>query len=496
MRDIELMGTNPRAAAFYRKSIRACIAAALPLVGGCANFSADGGMLAVQSFTGSTLGQQVDRIRTPEEAAEVRARVLDLKSGTLDVDAAIQIALLNNAGLQSSFAALGAAEAEMVSASLPPSPTISLARLAASPQLEIERQILIDVLGLLTLPRRRELAEGRFRAVQMETAEAVLRLAAATRRAYYRAVASAQIVTFLEQSKTAAEASSELAKKLGETGALNKLSQAREHAFYAELGAQLANARLRKAADKEKLTRLLGLWGDDIRYKLPGALKALPSTRKTMPALEAEAVGKRIDLQVARLNLELLAKSYGLTRATRFVSAVDLRGISRLDKDFDAISPTEELPDKSEYRGLEVEFQIPIYDFGEAKTREAEERYMQGAHKLAELAVNVRSEVRLSYDAYRGTYDIARHYQNEVLPLRKVISDETMLHYNGMLFDLSQLLIDARERINANIAAIEAKRDFWLASADMHVAVVGGGVSGGETGETAVAAAARTGAAE
>jgi outer membrane protein TolC len=152
--------------------------------------------------------------------------------------------------------------------------------------------------------------------------------------------------------------------------------------------------------------------------------------------------------------------------------------------------------DKSKWRGIEVEFQIPLYDFGEAGTREAEERYMQAAHRLAEKAVNVRSEVRQAYTGYRGTYDIAMHYQKEVLPLRKIISDETLLQYNGMLFDLSQLLIDARERIASNIAAIEAKRDFWLAATDLHVAVVGGGVSGGvaEGNLTAAAAGAAGGA--
>jgi outer membrane protein TolC len=107
----------------------------------------------------------------------------------------------------------------------------------------------------------------------------------------------------------------------------------------------------------------------------------------------------------------------------------------------------------------------------------------------------VRSEARDAYRVYRSTYDIAGHYQREVLPLRKNISDETLLRYNAMLIDVFALLAEARQRIAATITAIEAKRDFWLATVDLKAAVAGGGrpgnrneranpmaVSGGETG--------------
>jgi outer membrane protein TolC len=64
------------------------------------------------------------------------------------------------------------------------------------------------------------------------------------------------------------------------------------------------------------------------------------------------------------------------------------------------------------------------------------------------------------------------------LPLRKIISDETLLRYNAMLIDVFSLLAEARQRIVATIAAIEAKRDFWLATVDLKAAVAGGGMSG------------------
>jgi outer membrane protein TolC len=103
---------------------------------------------------------------------------------------------------------------------------------------------------------------------------------------------------------------------------------------------------------------------------------------------------------------------------------------------------------------------------------------MQAVNRLAEKAVNVRSQARDAYRTYRSAYDIARHYRDEVVPLRKIISDETMLRYNAMLIDVFALLTEARQRINSNMQAIEAQRDFWLASVDLGVAVTGGGVTG------------------
>ena len=76
--------------------------------------------------------------------------------------------------------------------------------------------------------------------------------------------------------------------------------------------------------------------------------------------------------------------------------------------------------------------------------RQAEQAYMQAVNRLTAKAVNVRSEAREAYQRYRSTYDIARHYQREVLPLRKIISDETLLRYNAMQIDVFALLTEAR----------------------------------------------------
>jgi outer membrane protein TolC len=264
---------------------------------------------------------------------------------------------------------------------------------------------------------------------------------------------------------------------------MNKLDQAREQVFYAEVTAQLAATRQRAASERERLVRQMGLWGGDLDFRLPISLPALPRRAQALPAIEVQAVQRRVDLQVARIELDVLAKSYGLTNATRFINLLDVAGVSRTQREADGA--------RGSGGGVEVEFQVPIFDFGEVRVRQAEQTYMQAVNRLTDKAVSVRSEARDAYRTYRSTYDIARHYQNEIVPLRKIISDETILRYGAMQIDIFALLAEARQRINSNVASIEAQREFWLANTDLGVAVVGGGVAGmREASRTTVSGAA------
>jgi outer membrane protein TolC len=458
--------------------------------GGCAKFSPDGSMPTVQAAAGAELGKNIGKIRDERDAAIVAARVRALRARPLTASSAVQIALVNNRGLQAAFNELGISEAQMVEASLPPSPILGFQRTVGS-GFEIERMIVQNVLALLTLPRRREIAEARFAQAQARAVEMTLRTAMDAARTYYRAVAANETVRLVQESRKSAETVSDLAKQLGETGAMSKLDQAREHVFYAELSAQLAAARLRQRSERERLTRALGLWGGDLSFKLPDKLPALPGRPRTMASVERDAVGRRVDLVIARMEIDILALQLGLTRRTRFINLLEAAGVRTNEKDVKVDNGTAEI-ERLKRGGFEVELQIPIYDFGEARVRLAEETYMQAVNRLLARAVNVRSEAREAYQSYRGTYDIARQYEREVLPLRQIISDETMLNYNAMMKDLFVLLAEARARITTNMQAVEARRDFWVASVDLQAAILGG--RGGESPEMPTTTVAAGGA--
>ncbi len=402
------------------------------VLAGCASFSPDAGMGAVNGVIAPELKTGALKISTDEAAGEAAARTRELLKSTLSADGAVRVALLNNKGLQAAYNELGIAEAIMVEASLPPNPTFSLSHISTPVELDIESRIVANILALATLPARAEIAAERFRQAQLRAAEETLRVAVETRRSYYRAISALQVVALLEDAVSAAETSVKLAKELGETGAMNKLDQAREEAFHADLLIELAAARTSAATARERLIRAMGLLGANIRFNMPRTLPALPRKPRTLLAVETEALRRRVDVQIARIELEVLAKTYGLTSVTRFINLLDLSGVARTQREAAGTSGTG--------GGAEVEFQIPIFDFGEARLRQAGESYMQAVNRLSEQTINVGSQAREAYQRYRSSYDIAARYRSQVLSLRKTIADETMLRYGAMQIDVFSLL--------------------------------------------------------
>jgi outer membrane protein TolC len=465
------------------KNLRSsAVVLATVLLSGCKTFSPDGGMSVVAELTVGDLGKEVVRVRSEEDALDAREAVERLLKRPLTAESAVQLALSNNRGLQAAYHELGISEAALGGAYLPPSPTFSIERISSSVEVEIGGRAVANILALLTLPARAKVAEDRYQQALLRAAEETLRVAANTRRAFYRAVAAREAAAFLDEAKTAAETATKLARRLGETGALNKLDQAREQVFYAEVAAQLAVQQQRSSTERERLIRMLGLWGKDTGFALPKSLPALPSKFQSLPAVETEAIRKRLDVQAARLEVDALAKSYGLTDATRFINLLEVAGIAEKKRE-------KETGETVRPRGAEVEFQIPLFDFGQVRARQAEEEYLRAVNQLSEKAVNVRSETRDAYRNFRTNYDLARHYRKEVMPLRKIISEETLLRYNAMQIDVFALLSEARLRVATAMAAIDAHRDFWLASTDLMGAVVGGGAEGMASGPAPMAAA-------
>ena len=434
---------------------------ALAAVAGCTTFSKDGGFNAVNDITRSRIQQDATWLRSEPDKAAARAATRELLAKPLNADDAVKVALLNNRGLQAAYADLGIAEADVVQAGRLRNPGFSFTRLRRADEIEIERTFMLDVLGLITLPLRTQLEQRRFALTQGRVAAEVIQTAADTRHAWIGAVAAQESATYAEQVKQAAEASAELARRMAAVGNFSKLDHAREQVFYAEATAQLARARQNAVTERERLTRLMGLWGDDVRFQIPARLPDLPRTAREIRDLESQAVKNRLDVQSAMQEAENLAASMGLTRASGFINVFEV-GYQRN-------SETQ----KPRQTGYEIELRLPIFDWGGAKVARAEHTYMQAVHRAADTAVRARSEVREAYTAYRTAYDLAKHYRDEIVPLRKHISEEVLFRYNGMLMSVFELLADARQQIAAVSATIDAQRDFWLADTVLNLALTG-----------------------
>ena len=454
---------------------------AISVLAGCSTLSNDGAASDVSKLTQPRTGFGVTGERNDGDAQTSSAQVSKLLSAPLTPDSAVQIALLNNRGLQASLAELGVSEADFVQAGRMRNPGFSFSRMRGGDEVEIERSVMFDLIGLLTIPLRSTIERGRFEQAKLTAASEAVRLASETRRAYFSAVAAAQTEKFMSQVVTSAEAGAQLAQEQTKVGNWSKLDRAREQAFYAEATTQYARARHSATAAREQLVRLLGLWGSNVDFKIPDRLPDLPQKPNEPGALEALAMEQRLDIQLAKRDVDATARSLGLTNATGFINVLDAGYANKSTTG----APRE--------NGYEISLELPIFDWGGARRARAKATYMLSVNRTAGAAVRARSEVREAYSAYRTTYDIAKHYRDEVVPLRKQISEEVLLRYNGMLASVFELLADSRDQITSVNGAIEAQRDFWIAETELQAAING---SGGAVSRPTAAASSSAPAAE
>ncbi|CAH0353349.1 MAG: TolC family protein [Pseudomonadota bacterium] len=429
---------------------------------GCASFSPDGGFGEVQQLTKAHTGLDARWNKTEAETSEAQQRVADSLAKPLSVDDAVQVALLNNRGLQASYGELGISEADLVQASRVPNPGLSFGRLKRGGDTEIDRGVHFDLARLLVAPLVSGIETRRFEQSRRLAALNTLSVASETRKAWFMAVAADESLSYMQEVLKSADAGEELAAKLAQAGNWSRLEHAREQGFYADAALNVARATQARTTARERLTRLLGLWGTQTQFVLPERLPELPKSPDQFPDIEQQAVGQRLDLQALRAQTQGLAKNLGLSKVTRVVNVLEV-GVAR-NSYRDA--PTSE-------HGYDISLEIPLFDWGGARVAKAEAIYMQSVNQLAQAAIEARSEVREAYQGYRTSHDIVRHYRDEIVPLRKRISDENQLRYNGMFISVFDLLADARAQITAVNGYIESLRDFWLAQSDLQMALIG-----------------------
>jgi outer membrane protein TolC len=439
------------------------VASAL-LLAGCASLAPDGGLSDVQQLTqGRTAGVEAT---LSQPGAPVQARVQELLEAPVSAESAVRIALLNNPALQGALATLGISDAQRVQAARASNPHFSIAQLAEGDKLEIERVLRFDVVGLLLLPWKAQWQSQQHELAKLQAAQEVIRLAADTRKAWVRAVAAQQSVQYLSDVQEAAEAGATLAQRMARAGNWSALQTAREQVFLADARAQLARARQTALSEREKLTRLMGLDGTATPFTLSPRLPDLPAQAAEQQDVEALALRERLDVRSAVAATGYVAESLGLTKATGYLDGLTLGyKHSRIS---DNAAGTQDIR-----HGWELELALPVFDWGGARNARAQGIYLQSAARVREVAVKARSEAREAYQGWRSAYALARHYRDEVVPLRKRISEEVLLRYNGMLMSTWDLLADMRAQVLGVNNALEAQRDFWLADADLHTALTG-----------------------
>ena len=439
------------------------------LLAGCASVSPDGLRGDVAKHTEGKLPAGA-QLPSPDAKAQqdAQTQINDWLQKPVDADTAVRIALLNNPGLQAQLAQLGIADAQRVQTLTLPNPSFTFGRFRNGHEREIERQLSFGLVQLITLPWRSRWQGWQMEQATLTAAQQVLLLAADTRRAWLRAVAAEQALAAHERMPEAAALGGELARRMAQAGNFSKMDQARELAQQQQAAAQLARARLNAQLEREQLARRMGLWGSQLAFKLPEQLPALPKAADLRSGDDAEATAlrERLDLSALRRDLDVTAGRQGWATVGTIFGAIGATYSNNTSTD-------RATGHSDKTQGWEFDVPLPLFDWGFAASATAKNQVLRSASLLRENAIRARSEARSNWLSYRTAFDLAQQQQAEVLPLAKLMQEETVYRYNGMFMSVWQLLAQARSTTQAVVNATDAQRDFWLAETDLQLALTG-----------------------
>ena len=446
------------------------LAAASLALAGCASVNMDQAVQGANDQTRPFTQGKLELSRTQKQQQARDALSSELLAKPLNMNDAVQLALANSPAVQTLLAQSWADMAQANQTGRIANPVFTFERIRFANELELGRLLSFGLLDLLTLSRRLEISQSQTAQAKVQLSANVVEQVTQVRQAWVRAVAAQQLLDYARQVNRSAQASAELARRMQQVGNFTRLQRARQQSFYADSAAQLASSQHAATAAREELTRQLGLSdAQAAQLKLPERLPDLPKQAIEAAVVNANAPQQRLDVQIARHQLDMAGKSQGLNLIT---SLVDVELGVRRNTVFDNASPGG--PGTSTPRkGYELAIRLPIFDWGSAKRDAMNAQSLAAANRYESTVRGASSQLRESYSAYRTAYDVARHYRDEIVPLRKTMAEENLLRYNGMLIGVFELLADNRDQIASITAALNAYQQFWLADAALAASMTG-----------------------
>ena len=440
-----------------RSTAAALLAAGLAAASGCTSLPADRGFDDVSAAVGERLPQTVRWNRASADDDAAAAEVDGLLRGELGADAAVQVALLNNAGLQATYESLSVGQADLVQAGLLRNPIFDAQLRFASGGggFGLDIGIVQDFLDVFQIPLRKRVAAAEFEGVKNQVTGAVVDLAADTRRAWYELVGAKQALELRRTVLAAYEASTDIARRLHEAGNITDLARARERAQLEAARLEVADAETLVSVRREQLTAYLGLWGEratgwDVPDRLPEPADDLPDPS----GLERSAVAASLDLSITRQEVFAEAERLGLTAASlQFFNNSELAAGAVAERDADGswgVGPAVAVP-------------IPLFDTGRVANERARAVLQAASGRYQQAAVDLRSGVRAAWSQLANAHDQAAHFRTVLLPLRQSVVDQTQLEYNAMLVGAFELLQARRDEVDDAAAYIDALQTYWQA---------------------------------
>ena len=415
---------------------------------------------SVQERTGKTVRWEEDQ-KSREQALQDVRRLL---RKPLTVDATVQIALLNNRSLQATFEEIGLSAADLLEAVTIPNPKFDLTvKFPNQPPsgTYIDYSAAIDFLSILMIPLKKRVAKDQLQSAALRVADETLELISDVKSAFYSLEASQQLLQRFKLIVDANAASLDLAQRQYEAGNISDLALTQQQTTYSHSRLDVATTEAEIRRNREKLNRLLGLWGPDTEWQITSELPEVPRAEFSTRGLERLAISQRLDLQADYLQVASQAKNLGLTKSFRLLGALDF-GVER-----------ERETDGQIRTGPTFIIELPVFNQGQARIARGEAALRQARDKFEALAIEVRSQIRELQDEMMSKREIARFYQDELVPDQRRILKESLINYNAMEIGNFELFTAKAEEARTEREYLEAVRDYWIARAELERAVGG-----------------------
>jgi outer membrane protein, heavy metal efflux system len=410
----------------------------------------------------SIIGERIQKHSNWSQCQPTQEAIDYLLGQELTVDSAVQIALLNNPKVQAIFYEIGIAHADLIEAGLFRNPIFDgYVRFPDQSGLVLNTQFGIaqTFLDIFLVPLKKKVAAAELEQTKLRVANALLNLAFDVQDTFYLYVASQQKLSLLEILVEATDIAHRLATLQKKQGNINDLELQVRTNEYLQTKIQYTESKAEWVAVREQMNRLMGL-GTDNCWSISQNLPELPVCEIPCECLESIALAKRLDIEVARWEMERLCRFWKTKRWWAFADGTLGVSTEREAENFLETGPAFSIP-------------LPFFNYGQADKARIYALYSQSCNQLKALEISVLTEVRSARGQLAIYRELIEEYQSQLLPLQESIVTTSQHFYNFMALGVYKLIGAKKQAIKMEINYTMALLHYWKMSVTLDRALGG-----------------------
>lgn len=418
---------------------------------------------SVSCTVANRVGSQTEWRQGCCQDEQIRTFIECTISKELTADLAIQIALLNNPKIQAVFEELGIAQADLIEAGLLSNPFFELDiryPFGKGLKTNIEYLVTTSLLDIFLIPLRTKLAAAEFEQTKLKVSDAILNLAFEVRETFYELTSEENKIKYIKAAVELTSINSDIVSNQLDVGNVNTLEFQLSRSRLLEAQLELSRSQAELFRLSENLNRLLG-FSEYVCLILPDSLtQEIDYHGFDLCVLETMALAERLDLQIARFEIERIGRMLGLKEWWTYTK---LNGGVSGERD----------PDGTNVLGPGFSGELPIFNYGQAARLRLLAQLRKAQDDLASLEILIRSEVRQAHKQLMSYLSIIEDYRNRLLPMQGKISDLSEELYNVMGLGVDKLIENKRQQMVVDQNYIEITRKYLIARVDLDRALGG-----------------------